>query len=276
MLVVCAASSAKIIDGTGLVAAPGFVDLHTHLREPGFEDKESIQTGTAAGARGGFSTLCCMPNTSPAIDTATVVDFIAQQGRLAGPIRVLAFGAVSRGREGKELTDMEELAKAGVVGFTDDGSPVATGHLMQSALLYAAQLGLPIMDHCEDHGIVKGLGVNEGWVSTRLGLEGYPSAAEESIIARDIALAELTGGHFHVAHLSTMGGVQQVRLAKARGLKVTAEVTPHHLSMTEEWVLGTHGHVERGEAAKSRLLQKVCRSSSFCLSTTCAEAAAVS
>ncbi len=242
------AAGARIIDGTGLVAAPGFVDLHTHLREPGFEDKETIETGTAAGARGGFTTLCCMPNTSPAIDTAAVVDFIGQQARLAGPVRVLSFGAVTRGRAGEELADMEELARAGVVGFTDDGAPVATGHLMRNALLYAGQLGLPIMDHCEDHGIVKGLGVNEGWVSSRLGLEGYPSAAEESIIARDIALAELTGGHFHVAHLSTAGGVEQVRLAKARGLKVTAEVTPHHLSLTEEWVLGTHGHVERGGA----------------------------
>jgi dihydroorotase len=237
---------ARVVDGTGLVAAPGFVDLHTHLREPGFEDKETIATGTAAGARGGFTTLCAMPNTSPAIDSATVVNFISQQARLAGPIRVLSFGAVSRDRAGQELTDMEELARAGVVGFTDDGSPVATGHLMQSALLYASQLGLPIMDHCEDHSIVKGVGVNEGWVSSRLGLEGYPSAAEESIIVRDIALAELTGGHFHVAHLSTAGGIEQVRLAKSRGLRVTAEVTPHHLTLTEEWVLGTHGHLHDG------------------------------
>jgi dihydroorotase len=141
---------------------------------------------------------------------------------------------------------MEELAKAGVVGFTDDGSPVATGHLMQMALLYAGQLGLPVMDHCEDHSIVKGLGINEGWVSTRLGLAGYPSAAEESIVARDIALAELTGAHFHVAHLSTAGSADLVRHAKARGVKVTAEATPHHLTITEEWVLGEHGHAPAG------------------------------
>ncbi len=239
-----APSDARVIDGTGLVLTPGFIDLHTHLREPGQEDKESIKSGTAAGARGGFTTLCCMPNTVPAIDNSTVVDFIKQQALEAGPIRVLAFGAVSRGREGKELTDMEELARAGVVGFTDDGSPVATGHLMQSALLYAGQLGLPIMDHCEDYSIVKGLGINEGWVSDRLGLAGYPSAAEESIVARDIALCELTGGHFHVAHLSTAGSADLVRQAKAKGLRVTAEVTPHHLTLSEEWVLGTHGHVE--------------------------------
>jgi dihydroorotase len=236
------------IDGAGLVLAPGFIDLHAHLREPGQEDKESIATGTGAGARGGFTTLCCMPNTVPTIDSATIVDFIGQQAKAAGSVRVLAFGAVTVGREGKELTDMEELAKAGVVGFTDDGSPVATGHLMQNALLYAGQLGLPIMDHCEDYSIAKGLGMNEGWVSSRLGLAGYPSAAEESLVARDIALVEMTGGHFHVAHLSTAGSADLVRQAKAKGLRVTAEVTPHHLTMTEEWVLGTHGHIEEGEA----------------------------
>ncbi len=230
-----------VVDGTGMVAAPGFIDLHAHLREPGSEDKETIATGTAAAARGGFTTLCCMPNTSPAIDNATVVEFIARQASTAGPVRVLPFGAVSRGREGRELTDMEELARAGVAGFTDDGSPVATGHLMRMALLYAGELGLPVMDHCEDHGITKGLGINEGWVSSRLGLAGYPSAAEESIIARDIALLELTKGRLHIAHLSTAGGIEQVRRAKERGLHVSAEVTPHHLTMTEEWVLGEHG-----------------------------------
>lgn len=234
-------SEAIVVDGTGLVCSPGFIDLHTHLREPGFEDKESIATGTAAAAAGGFTTVCAMPNTDPAIDAATVVDFIAQQARAAGPIRVLAFGAVSKGRNGEQLTDMEELARAGVVGFTDDGSPVATGHLMEMALLYATQLGLPIMDHCEDHSITRGLGINEGRVASRLGLAGYPAAGEESIIGRDIAVLGLTGGHFHVAHLSTAGGVEMVRSARKRGLHVTAEVTPHHLTMTDDWIIGTHG-----------------------------------
>ena len=231
-------ADALVIDGKGLVAAPGFIDLHAHLREPGFEDKESIETGTAAAAAGGFTTVCAMPNTSPAIDTAAVVDFITHRAQEAGPVRVLAFGAVSKGRKGVELTDMEELARAGVVGFTDDGSPVATGLLMEKALLYAGELGLPVMDHCEDHSITAGLGMHEGAVASRLGLAGYPSAGEESLIARDIALLGLTGGHFHVAHVSTAGGVEMVRMAKRRGLRVTAEVTPNHLTMTDGWVLG--------------------------------------
>ena len=188
-----APADALVVDGKGLVAAPGFIDLHTHLREPGFEDKESIETGTAAAAAGGFTTVCAMPNTSPAIDTSAVVDFITHRAQEAGPVRVLAFGAVSRGRKGVELTDMEELARAGVVGFTDDGSPVATGLLMEHALLYAGELGLPVMDHCEDHSITAGLGMHEGAVASRLGLAGYPSAAEESLVARDIALLGLTG-----------------------------------------------------------------------------------
>ena len=240
---------ALVVDGAGLIAAPGFVDMHTHLREPGREDRETIASGAAAGARGGFTTLTCMPNTEPAIDNATVANFIAQKANEAGPVRILVVGCVSRGRAGQELAEMEELANAGVVAFSDDGSPVATGHLMQMALIYAQELtgsGLPVIDHCEDYTITRGLGVHEGWVASRLGLAGYPSAGEESVMARDIALAEATGGHFHAAHVSTAGGAELVRQAKARGIRVTAEVTPHHLTMSEEWVMGVHG--EAGHA----------------------------
>jgi dihydroorotase len=233
------ADGATVVQADGLVAAPGFIDLHAHLREPGFEDKETIATGALAGARGGFTTICCMPNTSPAIDSASVVRFILQQAKEAALIRVLPVGAVSRGRAGTELTDMEELMMAGAVAFSDDGSPVADGHLMQMALTYARDLGLPVINHCEEPSLVRGWAMHEGWVASRLGLPGYPAAGEESMIARDIALAELTGGHVHIAHLSTAGGTELVRQAKARGVPVTAEVTPQHLTMTEEWVMGT-------------------------------------
>ena len=235
---------ALIVEAAGLTAAPGFIDLHTHLREPGREDKETIATGAAAGARGGFTTLCCMPNTEPAIDSAALVDFIKQQAREAGPVRVLPIACVTRRRAGEELAEMEELASAGAVAFSDDGAPVATGHLMRMALTYAKQLGLPVIDHCEDYDITRGLGIHEGWVASRLGLAGYPSAGEESLLARDIALAEMTGGHFHAAHVSTRGGAELVRQAKARGVRITAEATPHHLTMSEEWVLGVHGAAE--------------------------------
>lgn len=239
---------ALIVEPVGLTATPGFIDLHTHMREPGREDKETIATGAAAGARGGFTTLCCMPNTDPAIDSAAVVDFIRARAREAGPVRVLPIACVTRRRAGKELAEMEELASAGAVAFSDDGAPVATGALMRMALTYAAQLGLPVIDHCEDYDITRGLGIHEGWVASRLGLAGYPSAGEESLLARDIALAEMTGGHFHAAHVSTRGGAELVRQAKARGVRITAEATPHHLTMSEEWVLGVHGAAEPAQA----------------------------
>ena len=234
------AGDAEVVQAKGLVAAPGFIDLHAHLREPGFEEKETIATGTEAAARGGFTSLCCMPNTNPTLDTAGIVESVLRRAQEAGPVRVCPIGAVSRGRAGVELTEMEELARAGVVAFSDDGSPVADGHLMQMALLYAGDLGLPVIDHCQDLELSRDGAMNEGWLASRLGLPGYPAAAEESMIARDIALAALTGAHVHIAHLSSAGGVELVRQAKARGLSVTAEVTPHHLTMTEEWVLGVH------------------------------------
>ena len=224
------------IDATGLVVAPGFVDLHCHLREPGFEEKETIATGTRAAARGGFTTVCCMPNTNPAIDTPATIDFILRTARAQGSARVLPVAAVTQGRAGQKLVDMAELAESGAVAFSDDGDPVADATLMRSALSNGKALGMPISDHCEDPALAGGV-MHEGPVSARLGLRGVPAAAEDTMVARDIRLAELTGGHVHIAHLSTAGSVELVRRAKARGVPVTAEVTPHHLTLTDERVM---------------------------------------
>ena len=227
-----------VLPANGMVACPGFIDFHCHLREPGFEYKETIATGTRAAARGGFTTLCAMPNTDPAIDNAAMVNFIRGKAEEEGEVRVYAIGCVSKGRRGKELADMEELASAGVVAFSDDGDPVSDDNLMRLALAYSQDLGLPISNHCQEHSLSRGGVMAEGWVATRLGLPGIPAAAEETMIARDIALAELTGGRLHVAHLSTAGSVALVRQAKARGIPVTAEVCPHHLTITDGWAMG--------------------------------------
>ena len=234
---------ARVIDAAGLVACPGFIDLHCHLREPGFEYKETIATGTRAAARGGFTTVCAMPNTDPVMDSRAVVDFVLRLAREEGAVRVLPIGAVTAGSRGAALTEMAELAEAGAVGFSDDGHPVADANVMRQALSYASGLGLPIINHCEVPELSAGGVMNEGWVATRLGLKGLPRSAEEAMVARDIALAETTGGRLHVAHASTAGTVELVRQAKERGLKVTCEATPHHLTLTDETVLG------RGAAA---------------------------
>ena len=231
----------RVIDGAGLVASPGFIDLHCHLREPGFEYKETIAAGSRAGARGGFTTLCCMPNTDPPIDNAAVVDFIHQKARHDAVVRILPIGCVTKGRKGHELAEMEELASAGVVAFSDDGDPVYDANLMRLALTYSSDLGLPISNHCQDLSLSCNGVMAEGSVATHLGLDGIPAAAEEAMIARDIALAEATGGRLHVAHLSTAGSVPLVRQAKERGLSVTAEVCPHHLTITDQWVFGAQG-----------------------------------
>lgn len=238
---------AQVIDGTGLVACPGFIDLHCHLREPGFEYKETIAAGSKAGAKGGFTTLCAMPNTDPPIDNAAVVDFIQQRALQDSLIRVLPIGCVTKGRKGHELSEMEELASAGVVAFSDDGDPVYDANLMRLALVYSLDLGLPISNHCQDKSLSCNGVMAEGPVATHLGLDGIPAAAEEAMIARDIALAEATGGKLHVAHLSTAGSVPLLREAKERGLTVTAEVCPHHLTITDQWALGRKG--EPTEAA---------------------------
>jgi len=227
-----------IINAAGLVICPGFIDMHCHLRQPGFEDKETIATGTEAAARGGFTTVCCIPNTNPPLDSRDTIDYVKTVAAQEGLIRVLPIGCVSKGRLGQELVDMAELASAGVVGYSDDGEPVANSRLMRQALEYSCTSGLPVIDHCEDKSLTVDGQINEGVMSNRLGLAGMPAAAEEIILARDLALAQLTGGWLHVAHVSTAGSVDLIRRAKDKGVMVTAEVTPHHLTMTEEMVAG--------------------------------------
>ncbi len=229
-----------IVDGAGLVVCPGFIDLHVHLREPGFEDHETIATGLDAAARGGFTTVCAMPNTRPAMDNASVVDYVLRRAREANGVRVLPIGCVTKERAGQQLAEMWELAQAGAIAFSDDGSPVANPNLMRQALAYARGLGLPIINHCEDPVLSKGAPMHEGRVSNLLGLAGWPAVAEETMVARDIDLAALTRGRLPLAHISTAGAVELVRRAKERGLPVTAEATPHHLTLSDQWVCG-HG-----------------------------------
>jgi len=227
-----------IVHAQGLIVCPGFIDLHCHLREPGFEEKETIATGTQAAARGGFTTVCCMPNTNPPLDNRDTIDYVKTKAATEGMVRVLPVGCISKGRKGRELTPMSELASAGVIDFSDDGQPVMDSGLMRQALEYSCAFNLPIIDHCEDTALTESGQINEGVVSTRLGLRGMPAAAEEIMVARDLALAQLTGGRLHIAHVSTEGSVELIRRAKEKGIQVSAEVTPHHLTLTEERVIG--------------------------------------
>jgi dihydroorotase len=223
-------------DLSGKIVVPGFLDMHVHLREPGFEYKETIESGCASAASGGFTAVACMPNTQPAIDDASIVRSIQEKARTAGIVDVYPVGAVTMGREGKVLSPMLELSEAGAVAFTDDGAPVANAEIMRRALEYAGMIGRPIIQHAEDLSMTKGGTMNEGFTATSLGMPGMPSAGEEIVIARDIHLAEYTGASYHVAHVSTSGSVELVRRAKAKGLPVTCEVTPHHFSLTDEAV----------------------------------------
>ena len=226
----------EVLDAAGKVVCPGFIDIHVHLREPGFEYKETVASGTRAAAAGGFTAVCCMANTFPVNDNRAVTDYILAKAKVEGVVRVYPIGAVTRELKGAELAEMGEQAEAGCVAFSDDGKCVMDAGLYRRAMEYALPFGTPLISHAEDYHLAGGGVMHEGFVSTDLGLAGQPAAAEDVMVARDILLAELTGAHVHIAHLSTAGAVRLVREAKARGVRVTAEVTPHHLLLTDEAV----------------------------------------
>jgi dihydroorotase len=231
-------ADAEVLDARGLLVVPGLVDMHVHLREPGYEYKETIQTGVAAAVAGGFTSVACMANTNPVNDNAAVTQYILDRAKVAGGTRVYPVGAVSQGLEGERLAEIGEMHRAGIVAVSDDGRPLMDAGLMRRALEYTRMFGIPVIAHEEDACLARGGCMNEGVTALRLGLGGVPAAAEEVMVARDIALVRLTRGRLHVAHLSTAGAVALVREAKAQGLAVTAEATPHHLFLTEEAVEG--------------------------------------
>jgi dihydroorotase len=233
-----APESARVIDADGLIVTPGLIDVHVHLREPGGEHKETIATGARAAAAGGFTAICAMPNTDPVIDDPAGVGYVLAQGQKAGAARVYPVGAISVGQKGESLAAIGEMIAAGAVAITDDGNPVMDSGLMRRALEYAQTFGVPVADHPEDLTLSVGGQMNEGLVSSRMGLRGKPNASEDVHIIRDLLLAELTGGHIHLQHVSTEWGVEAIRQAKARGVQVTAEATPHHLTITDAAVEG--------------------------------------
>jgi dihydroorotase len=232
------AAEAREIDGTGLIVMPGLIDAHVHLREPGQEHKETIASGARAAAAGGFTAVCAMPNTDPPIDDPATVGFVVAEGKRVGAARVYPMGSISVGMAGQALTEFGEMVEAGAVAVTDDGRPVMDSGLMRLALEYAQAFGIPVVDHPEDLTLSRDGSMNEGLVSSRLGLRGKPNAAEDIHILRDILLAELTGGRIHLQHVSTRHGVDAIRRAKDRGLQVTGEASPHHLLLTDEDVDG--------------------------------------
>ncbi len=226
-------NDAKVIDAEGKIVAPGLVDLHVHFREPGYEYKEDILTGSQAAAKGGVTTVLCMPNTNPPIDNAALVEYVINRGKEVGLINVLTTGCVTKGQDGKELTEMAELKASGAAAFSDDGRPVSSSMIMRRALQYASMIDMPVMDHCEDMDLVENGSMNDGYMSTYLGLRGIPKSAESTAVSRDILIAEELGAKLHICHMSTKNSIEAVRAAKKRGVKVTAETAPHYFSLTD-------------------------------------------
>jgi len=229
-------SNCEIIDVSGEIVCPGFIDMHVHLREPGFEYKEDIASGTRAAAAGGFTTVCCMPNTEPVIDNLAVASFVKERAKKSGVVNVLPIGAISKKQEGNELSEIANLVAAGCVAISDDGRPVMRSDIMRNALEYAKMFNMPVLSHCEDLNLSRDGQMHEGYYSTIYGLKGIPAVAEEAMVSRDIILAGLTGAHVHICHASTSGSMELIRRARAAGIRVTCEVTPHHLTLSDEMV----------------------------------------
>ncbi len=228
------ASDAELFDASGMVVAPGFLDIHVHLREPGFEHAETIESGAKAAAAGGFTSVCCMPNTSPVNDNATVTSYIIERAKRQAVVNVYPIGAITKGSMGEELANIGSMVQAGVVAISDDGKPVMNSRIMRRAMETAKSFGIPVIDHCEDLNLSAGGDMHEGLVSTKLGLRGIPSCSEDVMVARDLILAELTGVRYHVAHISTERSVKMVAYAKLKGMAVSCEATPHHFALTDD------------------------------------------